>query len=101
MRLMPHDDVWLVSLCSEIGKTLALQAYEDLPDALDAVHEWALMLSDETELSPGMEAASGLIREVLAQAAVEEMTRLPDTLLDLMKADRLRAWYERQMREDR
>jgi hypothetical protein len=48
VTIEPHDDVWLVSLTTDDLSKLVLNTYLELPDALESVHEWMLMLTDET-----------------------------------------------------
>lgn len=92
--LMPHDDVWLVGLSGDDERTVLLRTYSDLSAALDAVHEWALMLSDETEISADAEAVVELMRHALAQYALDKGATLPATMEDLKARDRLRTWFE-------
>ncbi len=68
-----------------------------LPDALEAVHEWMLMLSDETEIHPSIEAAVNRMRETLARHALDEAEILPTTKEELRARDELKSWFEREM----
>jgi len=45
VTIMPHDDVWLVSLNTDDQHTITMLTYQELPDAMEAAHEWLLMLS--------------------------------------------------------
>jgi hypothetical protein len=51
VTVAPHGDVWLVSLNTDDLSQVVMKTYHDLPDALEAVHDWMLMLSDETEIN--------------------------------------------------
>jgi hypothetical protein len=62
VTIMPHDDVWLVALYADDRTLVSMKTYGKLPDALEAVHEWMLMLSDETEIHPSIEAAVNRMR---------------------------------------
>jgi hypothetical protein len=42
--ITPHDDVWLVSLTTDELTSVMMRTYHDLPDAMEAAHEWLLML---------------------------------------------------------
>jgi hypothetical protein len=50
--ITPHDDVWLVSLHTDDLSKVVMNTYQELPDALESVHEWMLMLTDETQITP-------------------------------------------------
>jgi hypothetical protein len=51
VTIEPHDDVWLVSLNTDDLSRVAMNTYQELPDALESVHEWMLMLTDGTSAS--------------------------------------------------
>jgi hypothetical protein len=97
VTIAPHDDVWLVSLVDDALRTVAMQTYQELPDALEAVHEWLLMLSDETEVSPAPEVAVGLLREAMARLAIGADVRIPREVDEFVVRDELRAWFEGEM----
>lgn len=99
--LMPHDEVWLVSLTTDDERTVTMRTYQDLPDALDAVQEWALMLTDETEIEPDAGAAQSIIRETLARLALGEAMNLPASIRETVQRDELRTWFEREMETNR
>ena len=98
--IAPHDDVWLVSLHTDDLKSVSMQTYHELPDAIEAVHEWTLMLSDETEVMPDAFGAIQILMETLPRNALNEETALPGTIDQVMERDELRAWFEREMGKD-
>jgi hypothetical protein len=98
--IAPHDDVWLVSLTTDGLKSVMMRTYRELLDALEAAHEWLLMLSDETEIRIDGEAhkrIARLIREALARHALGEDMAQPTTLEAVMERDTVRSWFEREM----
>ncbi len=97
VTIQPHDDVWLVSLNTEDEKLVCMKTYSHLNDAIEAVHEWTLMLGDEAEISPDAESAAALMREALARLAIGEEVFLKETVYEVVKRDELRTWYEREM----
>jgi hypothetical protein len=99
VTIAPHDDVWLVSLIDNALHTVSMQTYQELPDALEAVHEWMLMLSDETEVSPAPEVAVDLLREAMARLAIGEDVRMPREVDEFVVRDELRAWFQRETGE--
>ncbi|HEX6509671.1 MAG TPA: hypothetical protein VF221_18735 [Chloroflexota bacterium] len=101
VQMQPQSDVWLVSLVADDQHTVTMKAYDELPDALDAVHEWALMLSDETEISPDAEAAGDTFRVILAWMAIGEEAHLPETVEEVRQRDELQTWFEREMGNSR
>jgi hypothetical protein len=96
VTIEPHDDVWLVSLKTDDPHTVTMQTHHELPDAIEAVHEWPLMLSDETEIREYPRATTRLLRETLARMALGEEVRLPKTVDEVVMRDQLRAWFERK-----
>jgi hypothetical protein len=50
VTIEPHEEVWLVSLHTDALRMITLRTYHELLDAIEAVHEKTLMLSDETEI---------------------------------------------------
>ncbi len=68
-----------------------------MPEAIDAVREWALLLTDETEISSDPAALRVLMRQSLARYALDEDAVLPASMGDLKARDRLRTWFEREM----
>jgi hypothetical protein len=97
VTITPHDDVWLVSLHTDSLQTVTMRTYHELPGALDAAHEWMLMLADETEIAPDAVGAVHLLMETLARHAVDEGATLPATMEDLEARGTLRTWFEREM----
>jgi hypothetical protein len=95
--IMPHDDVWTVSLRTDDQTMVAMMTYHELPTALEAVHECALMPDDETEINSDAAAVVTHLRERLARHALDESQTLPTTMEELIEQDNLRAWFERQM----
>ncbi len=95
----PHEDTWLVGFHCAGQKLFAMRSYHEVADALETLHEWMLLFSDETEVTPADEGAATLLRETLARLAVGEETHLPDTIDELQKRDDLRTWFEREMRK--
>jgi hypothetical protein len=97
VTIEPHDDVWLVSLTTDDLSTVVMNTYLELPDALESVHEWMLMLTDETEITPDPALADSLLRESLARRSLREEVRLPKTVAETRLRDELRTWFEREM----
>jgi hypothetical protein len=95
--IAPHDDVWLVTLVKDDLKSVSMRTYHELPEAIEAVHEWTLMLSDETEIVPDSVLANAALQEALARTALGEEAALPVTIDEVMERDELRAWFEREM----
>lgn len=100
VTITPHDDVWLVSLNTEDEHMVAMRTYHELPEALEAVNLWTLMVSDQTEINTDQEAherAAGLMRETLADLVLRQDTRVPEKLQKVEEQDALRTWFEREM----
>ena len=98
--ITPHDDIWLISLTTDDLKSVMMRTYHDLPDALEAAHEWLLMLSDETEIRVDVEAhkrVARLMQEALARHALGEEMVPPTKLDEVMERDTLRSWFEREI----
>jgi hypothetical protein len=95
--ITPHDDVWLVSLNTDDLSKVVLNTYLELSDALESVHEWMLMLADETPITPDPELAYSLLRETLARLSLREEVRLPKTVDATRLRDEMRTWFEREM----
>jgi hypothetical protein len=74
---MPHDDVWLVSLNTDDQHTITMLTYQELLDAMEAAHEWLLMLSDDAEISEDAAGAADFMREALARLAIGEEAPMP------------------------
>jgi hypothetical protein len=101
VTIAPHDDVWLVSLVDDALHTVAMQTYHELSGALEAVHEWSLMLSDDEEIGLHAAHALDLLRAALARVALGEEAQLPKTIEDARERDEQRAWFEREMGTNR
>jgi hypothetical protein len=101
VTIAPHDDVWLVSLKTDDQKTVSMRTYHELPDAIEAVHEWMLMLTDETEITPDPALATAVLREALARLAVGEEVQLPETIDETRPRAEMRTWFEREMGKSR
>jgi hypothetical protein len=97
VTIAPHDDVWLVSLIDDVLHTVAMQTYHDLPEAIEAVHEWSLMLSDEEEIGLHAAHAINVLRAAMARVALGEETHLPKSIEDAGERDEQREWFEREM----
>lgn len=79
---------------------VAMRTYHELPEALEAVNLWTLMVSDQTEINTDQEAherAAGLMRETLADLVLRQDTRVPEKLQKVEEQDALRTWFEREM----
>jgi hypothetical protein len=103
VTIAPHEDVWLVSLNTDDHHMVTMRTYQELADAIEAVHEWTLMLSDETEIRIDVESrrqAAQILREALARNALGEELIEPKLVDEVIKRDELRAWFEREMRKD-
>jgi hypothetical protein len=98
VMITPHDDVWLVSLTTDDLKSVSMQTYLELPEAVEAVYEWLLMLSDETEIVPDACGAAQILMEALARNALGEEMALPANIDEVVVRDELRAWFEREMK---
>jgi len=79
---------------------LAMRTYHELPDALEAVNLWALMLRDETGINADHEAherAADLMRETLANLVLRQEIKLPEKLWKVNERDELQTWVEQEM----
>jgi hypothetical protein len=97
VTIEPHDDVWVVSLHTDDLSQVVLNTYLELPDALESVHEWMLMLTDETQITPDTALANSMLRETLARLSLREEVRPPKTVGETRLRDRMRTWFEREM----
>jgi hypothetical protein len=97
VTIEPYDEVWLVSLNTDDLSQVVLNTYLELPDALESVHEWMLMLTDYTEITLDPELANSMLRESLARLSLREEVRLPKTVDETRLRDKLRTWFEREM----
>jgi hypothetical protein len=97
VTIAPHDDVWLVSLNTGDDHMVSMRRYLELPDAVEAAHEWVLMLSDDTEIVPDAFGAVQILMETLARNALGEELTLPVKVDEVMERVELRAWFEREM----
>jgi hypothetical protein len=100
------QDVWAVRLMTPDGVTASERLYGDLSGALDAVHEWALVLGDEEEVEISAEdalnAAAELdrrLRETQVHEVLGEGGPADDESADSEERERLRSWFERQMED--
>jgi hypothetical protein len=96
VTIEPYDDVWLVSLNTDDLSQVVMNTYLGLPDALESVHEWMLMLTDETEVTPDPALANSVLRESLTRLSVGEEVRPPTTVGETRVRDEMRAWFERE-----
>jgi hypothetical protein len=96
-----HDMVWMVSLDTDDQHTVMVQTHTELPDALKAVHEWTLMLSDETVLTESPPPAPELLREALAHAAVGEAAHAPEKVDEALLRNEMQTWFQREMGKSR
>lgn len=92
-----HNGAWAVALHTVDQKRVLMNTYTELPDALEAVHKWTRMMSDDAEISPNAESAADLMRETLARAALGEAVGPPETVEEVEKPEDLRSWFEREM----
>ena len=106
VSLAAVEEGWVVRLITPDGVTASERAYGDLNGAMDAVHEWALVLGDEEEVEISAEDALNAAAELerrLREAQVHEMLgesgAVDDALADIHERERLRTWFERQMDE--
>jgi hypothetical protein len=101
ITIMPHHDLWLVALSRNTRETVCMRTDRELPDALDLVHEWTLLLTDETDVRVDQDArreAEALLRETVARLAIGADIHPPMKQLDrLIERDKLRRWFEREM----
>jgi hypothetical protein len=74
-----------------------MRTYHELPEAVEAAHEWLPMLSDETEIVPDAFGAVQILMETLARNALGEELSLPVKVDEVVERDELRAWFEREM----
>jgi hypothetical protein len=102
VKLSPLDGEWTVALVDGKGVDHFGSLYAELPQALDAAHQWLLMLADETELRGDPGAIAGdladRMREYLARRAAGEAVVEPTGLDAIGDRDQLREWFEREMR---
>ncbi len=99
VTVMPHDDVWGVSLNTLDLHMVVMRSYMDLPAALEVVHQWMQLLEDETEVA-GEDVTSGTLdnlRETLARHAAGEDVRPPEQVNE----DEMLTWFEREMGKSR
>jgi hypothetical protein len=97
VTIEPHDDGWLVYLNTDDFSTVVMNTYLEQSDALESVHEWMLMLTDETQITPDPALANSLLRESLARLSLREEVRPPKTVHETRLRDELRTWFEREM----
>jgi hypothetical protein len=97
VTIAPHDDVWLVSLRTDNQNTVSMRTYQELPEAIEAVHEWMLMLTDEKEITPDPALAMTTLMEALARDAAGEPMSLPENIDETRMRDEMRTWFEREM----
>ena len=74
-----------------------MQTYQELLDAMEAAHEWLLMLSDDAEISEDAAGAADFMREALARLAIGEEAPMPRQVDELVVRDKLRTWFEREI----
>jgi hypothetical protein len=79
------------------GGTITMKTYRELPDALEAVHEWMLMLADETAIHLSIVTVVERMRENVARRGIGEDAALPSGPDEIMRCDELRRWFEREM----
>lgn len=79
------------------GGTITMKTYRELPDALEAVHEWMLMLADETAIHPSIVTVVERMRKNVARRGIGEDAVLPSGPDEIMQCDELRRWFEREM----
>jgi hypothetical protein len=72
-----------------------MRTFHELPDAIEAVHEWTLMLSDETEIVPDTFGVLPMLMEMLARNALGEPMSQSVKVDEAMERDELRAWFGR------
>jgi hypothetical protein len=104
VTIAPDGDAWLVTLRKNNHETIVMRSYGELPDALEAVHEWMLMLGDDTQIRVGEDAtmeATELMRDTLARLAIGEEAKMPDQPDEAVLQDELRTWFEREMKRSR
>jgi hypothetical protein len=89
VALVPHGDAWLVGLNNAACTMLWPRTYRELPDAIDAVHAWAQLLSNETEIHASIEDTVNRWRQTSDPHTLEDDETGP------MTADELRTWFTR------
>jgi hypothetical protein len=101
VTIAPDTDGWLVTLRKNNHETIALKRNGGLSEAIDAVRDWTLLLSDEADLGADDNALKGsaeLARETLARMAVGEEAPPAVEPAEAVLRDELPAWFEREMR---
>jgi len=94
---------WLVTIRKNNHETIALKRCGALSEAIEALRNWALLLSDEADLGADENALKGsaeLARERLAWMAVGEEAPLAVEPEEAMLRNELRAWFEREMHRE-
>jgi hypothetical protein len=99
VTIAPHDDVWLVSLVTDMRATVSMLTYHSLADAIEDAYAWAMMLSDEKEITPDPEGAMNVLMEAVARDTLGEDIGTPKTFDEALTRDNLRAWFEHDMGE--
>jgi hypothetical protein len=61
------------------------------------VHEWMLMLADETAIHPSIVTFVERMRKNVARRGIGEDAALPSGPDEIMQCDELRRWFEREM----
>jgi hypothetical protein len=101
VTLSPDGGEWRATLADEDGIDRLSTIHGELPDALDAAHEWLMMLVDDTELSDHAVAAihtlADRVRELLARRAIGEPVLEASGLDAIADREELRRWFEREM----
>lgn len=93
-----HNGAWAVALHTVDQTRVLMVTYEELPDALEAVHEWASMMRDDEEIDQNATGSVDLMRETLARAALGEAVLRPAAV---EKPEDTRTWFEREMGKSR
>jgi hypothetical protein len=86
-RLAEHGD----------GHLVTMRSFHELHLALEAVHVWTLMISDESQITPDAVGAMNLVMVTLARVVLGVELVLPANPDEVMERDELRMWFEREM----
>lgn len=93
-----EGDQWLVRFLRPDGSEVGASLHRELQDAVDAVHEWGLILGDEEIVDLTPDAAAEIARMLERRLQQMEAQAGEHTQsMDVPERTQLRDWFERQM----
>jgi len=101
VAITPEGDGLVVLLLTNDRTTIFAKTYHDVDEAMDAVHQWMLMLVDETEIHPSIVRFIEQMRKNVARHAIGDDVVPPPNLPEFIHRDELRTWFEREMGKSR